>query len=51
MQDSIASEKALVNKNRKNNNDEHSSTSPERYTIFHALLEAMKEKEKKYEKK
>lgn len=51
MQESTVSEKALVNKNGKNSDDEHSSASSERYTIFHALFEAMKEKEKKHRKK
>jgi hypothetical protein len=38
------SEKALTNKNAKHQEDSRSS---ERYTIFHALFEAMKDKQKK----
>jgi len=41
----MLSEKALT---KKDNNDEN---SPPRYTIFHALFEALKEKEKKCRKK
>jgi hypothetical protein len=49
--DSTVSEKALVNKHRKDNNGEHSAANSERYTIFHALFDALKEKDKKRRKK
>jgi hypothetical protein len=43
----------LTNKDKleESNNGEDSSLSPERYTIFHALFEALKERDKKREKK
>jgi len=42
------SEKALKNKK---DNKEKTLKSPERYTIFHALFEAMKDKDKNHKKK
>jgi hypothetical protein len=45
-------EKALTNKNKeKNVNKEISIPTPEHYTIFHALFEALKDKDKKHKKK
>jgi len=44
----MLSEKALT---KKDNNDENSPPPSGRYTIFHALFEALKEKEKKCRKK
>jgi hypothetical protein len=45
------SEKALKNKNKFVENDEKSPQGLERYTIFHALFEALKEKDNKKRKK
>lgn len=41
------SEKALKNKKDK----KEKTKSPERYTIFHALFEAMKDKDEKHKRK
>jgi hypothetical protein len=45
------SEKALKNKNKSVENDEESPQRSERYTIFHALFEVLKEKDHKKRKK
>jgi hypothetical protein len=45
-------EKALKHKDElKKDNAERYPKSSERYTIFHALFEALKEKDKKHKKK
>jgi len=43
----------LTNKNKlkESNDDENTSLHSERYTIFHALFEALTEKDKKRKKK
>lgn len=46
----MLSEKALKNKNESVENDEKSPQPSECYTIFHALSEALKEKDKKRKK-
>jgi hypothetical protein len=47
------SEKALTNKEKhgKDNDEEKCPLDPERYTIFHALFDNLKEKEKKHKKR
>jgi len=45
------SEKALKNKDKLKKDDENSPQPSERYTIFHALFEALKEKDKKRKKR
>jgi hypothetical protein len=40
----------LTNKNENKDNNDDAPLHPERYTIFHALFEAMKEKDKKHKK-
>jgi hypothetical protein len=44
------SEKALKNKNKPTEDDEKYPQRSERYTIFHALFEALKEKDRKRKK-
>jgi hypothetical protein len=52
MQKSCFSGKALANKNKRENNDEETSLpNSEHYTIFHALFEALKDKDKKNKKR
>jgi hypothetical protein len=53
LQNSIFSEKALTDKDKlgKYNKDNRTHVNPERYTIFHALFEALKEKDKNHKKK
>jgi hypothetical protein len=47
------SEKALTGKDKHNKDDKGnaSSTQSEHYTIFHALFDALKEKDKKHKKR
>jgi len=47
------SEKALTNKEKhgKDNGEEKCPLDPERYAIFHALFDNLKEKEKKHKKR
>jgi hypothetical protein len=44
-------EKALKDKESVNDDSRESPLDPQKYTIFHALFEAMKEKDKKRKKK
>jgi hypothetical protein len=44
------SEKVLKIKNKPTEDDEESPQHAERYTIFHALFEALKEKDRKRKK-
>jgi len=51
LQNRIFLERALTGKYKLENDDDSSSLSSKRYTIFHALFEALKEKDKKRKKK
>jgi len=48
----LFSERALTNKGKSGKNNNNETKAPtERYTIFHALFEALREKDKKRKKK
>jgi hypothetical protein len=51
MQKSCLSEKALTSKNRHEKDDSETASKLERYTIFHALFEAMRDKDNKHRKR
>jgi hypothetical protein len=51
LQNCISSERALTDKDKLESYDDGSSLPSERYTIFHALFEALKENDKKRKKK
>jgi hypothetical protein len=51
LQNRVFSERALTGKDKLESNDDSSSLPSERYTIFHALFETLKEKDKKRKKK